>query len=386
MSRKHAILSASGAKRWMSCPPSARLEEQIKDESSSFAEEGSLAHAIGEAVLRLQYAVISQERYKLTREELDKSEYYCPEMLDYVEDYVDFVTERYNAALARSPDALIMIEERLDFSAYVPEGFGTGDILIITDGEIEVIDLKYGKGVPVSAEGNPQMRLYGLGALEMYGFLYSIESVKMTVYQPRLDNISTEEMGAAALQDWGDYEVKPAAALAFVGEGEFCAGDHCKFCKLKATCRARAEANLALAAYDFAKPPTLSIEEIAEILESAEELQKWAADVQSHALTQAEKHGIKFPGWKLVEGRANRKYCDSETVLEVLKLEGYDEDTIAPRSTLGITAMEKALGRKNFENLLGDLILKPPGKPTLVKESDKRPEINSTASAAVDFG
>jgi len=250
---------------------------------------------------------------------------------------------------------------------------------------LEIVDLKFGKGVPVSAEDNPQMRLYGLGALNQYDCLYDIRTVAMTIMQPRLDSVSTEELAADVLVAWGDEDVKPRAQLAYKGEGEPVAGDHCRFCKVKAVCRARAELNLEMAKYDFQDPPLLSHDEIADILFKAEELRAWASDVQAYALDQAENHGVKFPGWKLVEGRSNRKYLDEEKVAETLTAAGYEEDRLFIKSLLGITAMEKFIGKKKFAELLKELVVKPAGKPTLVPESDKRPEINSAAAAAEDF-
>lgn len=384
--RDHALLSASGAKRWATCTPSARLEDQFAEESSSYAEEGTLAHELGELLLKKELNQITPAAYKKELKVIQKNPLYANEMMDYCQGYADIVIERYNAALAKTPDAQLIIEERLDFSLWVPEGFGTGDVLIVADGFIEVIDLKYGKGVQVDAKENYQMRLYGLGALDAYRVLYGTQMVTMTIIQPRLDHISTEELSAEELLNWGDEFIRPRAAIAFEGGGEFCAGDHCQFCKIKATCRARAEVNLELARYEFESPALLSYEEIGEILAKAEQLQKWAKDVQDYALDQAEKHGIRFPGWKLVEGRSNRKFTDEVAIAEMLLIEGFAEDKIyQPRKLFGITEMTKNLGKKLFEDILGPYIEKPTGKPTLVPEDDKRPEINSTAAAVKDF-
>lgn len=384
--RDHALLSASGAKRWATCTPSARLEDQFSEESSAYAEEGTLAHELGELILKRELERISPANFKKELKKIQANPLYANEMMDYCQGYADTVIERYMVALAKTPDAQLIIEERLDFSAWVPEGFGTGDILIVTDGMIEVIDLKYGKGVQVEAQENYQMRLYGLGAWSTYSVLYDIQSVNMTIIQPRLDHISTEELSAEELLTWGEEFIKPRAAIAFEGGGEFCAGDHCRFCKVKATCRARAEANLELARFEFESPALLSHDEIGEILAKADQLQQWAKDVQDSALDQAEKHGVKFPGWKLVEGRSNRKFTDEVAVAEMLLIEGYGEDKIyQPRKLFGITEMTKNLGKKLFEEILGPYIEKPPGKPTLVTEDDKRPELNSTAAAVKDF-
>ena len=381
----HAILSASGAHRWLNCTPSAKLEQQMPEEKSEYAAEGSFAHELAEHHLSYRLAKIGGAKYEKQLKKLKTNDFYCQEMEDHVNTYVDFAIERINEAYSKSKDAVVLLEQKIDFSPWVPEGFGTGDLIIIADKTLEVIDLKYGKGVPISAENNPQMRLYGLGAFNEFDMLYDIKNVAMTIVQPRLDNVSTEELEYSELLAWGNDYVKPLADLAFNGGGEFMAGDHCRFCKAKATCRARAEKNMELAKYDFQDPPLLSHDEVADILFKADELKSWAGDVQTYALDQAEKHGVKFPGWKLVEGRSNRKYLDEEKVAETLTGAGYKEDDLYTRVLKGITAMEKFVGKKKFTELLKDLVIKPAGKPTLVPESDKRPEINSAAAAAEDF-
>ncbi len=309
-------------------------------------------------------------------------------MEDHVQTYVDIAAEKINAARAKSKDAIVFLEQRLDFSYWVPEGFGTGDLTLITNDLVEVVDFKYGKGVPVSAERNAQMRLYGLGAYQLFNMLYDIRTVRMTIVQPRLDNISTEWLPIDELLTWGNEVVKPIAQLAYEGKGEFSAGDHCQFCQARYTCRARAEANLELAKYEFQDPPLLEQEEIADVLGRATELRSWVADVLDYALVQARDHGVHWPGWKLVEGRSNRKYVDDDAVADVLKRAGYKHADIFEEVLKGVTKMEKLLGKKKFTELLTDagLVIKPPGKPTLVPESDKRPEIDPLASAKKDFG
>jgi len=382
---KHAILSASGSEKWLNCPPSARLEEQITEEKSEYAAEGTFAHKLAELHLQNYLKLIKKAEYDKKLKQLKENEFYSQEMEDYIQIYTDIAIEKINEAKNRSKDAIVFLEQQLDFSPWVPEGFGTGDVVIISDGIVEVVDFKYGKGVPVSAEENTQMRLYGLGAVNLFNILYDIKTIRMTIVQPRLDSVSTESLSVKELLIWGDTTVKPKAKLAFKGEGEFQAGDHCRFCRAKATCRARAEANLELARYDFQDPALLSNDEIAEILFKADELKAWAADIQTYALEQAYKHGIKFNGWKLVEGRSNRKYTDEEEVAKILIEKGYNEDDIYKKSILNITAMEKLLGKKKFGELLDDLVIKPPGKPTLVPETDKRPELSSAAAAIKDF-
>ena len=383
----HAILSASGSARWMACTPSAQLEQQFPEQTSVYAEEGTFAHALAELKLRRAIAnTIKPSEFKKRLAEMQKDPMYSPAMEEYVDQYVAQVSEIFMTAKKQCDDTLVLLEQRLDFSEYVPDGFGTGDVVIISDGVLEVIDLKYGKGVPVSAEGNSQTRLYGLGAIATYMMLYDFLTVRMTIIQPRLDITSTEELRVDELMTWAQNELMPKAKLAYAGEGEFCAGDHCKFCKAKATCKARADYNLELAKYDFQDAFLLSKEDIAEVLARADQLKAWVTDIETYALEQARDHGERFPGWKLVEGRSNRKYTDEEQVAKTLTDAGYEEVKIyKPQELLGITAMEKVLGKKQFGELLSDLVVKPAGKPVLVPESDTRPEINSLQSAINDF-
>ncbi|MBY2242687.1 DUF2800 domain-containing protein [Clostridioides difficile] len=387
MPLQHARLSASGAHRWLHCTPSIKLEENYPPSTSIYAEEGTVAHELAEAKLMLEYEKISKKAYNARIKKIQKSEYYNSEMEDYIQSYVENVVELVNDSKAICDDVIVMLEERLDFSEWVPEGFGTGDVVVISDGILQVIDLKYGKGLEVSAIENPQLRLYGLGAYNQFEMLYDIDLIKTTIIQPRLDNISSEEIEVTKLLTWAE-NVKKKAQMAFNGEGEFVSGSHCGFCRAKNDCRKRAEYNLKLARkYDFADTFTLNKYEIADILSFAKNIQDWLKDVQSYALEQAEKHGVKYPGYKLVEGRSNRKYVDEQEVANVLLNSDYDEEKIyKPRTLKGITDMEKAIGKKSFANLLSDLIIKPVGKATLVLESDKRPEINSIDSAKKDFG
>ena len=378
----HAILSASSASRWMACPPSARLEQNYPNNSSPAAAEGTLAHELGELKLKKELGIIPKRKYNSEYKKIQGREFYAPDMDSYVDRYVEICMEKVSEARATTVDAMTAIEKRLNFSQWVPEGFGTGDMVIIGDGCIEIIDLKYGKGIPVSAIENKQMRLYALGAIKEYIFLYDIKNVKMTIVQPRLDSVSTDEITAFNLMLWGDDIVKPLAELAIKGEGEFCSGSHCIFCRAKAVCRARADKNMELAKYEFAAKPTLSPEEISEILEQAEELSKWAKDVQSYALEQA-MQGIDYPGWKVVEGKSNRKYTDpGEIAIRLMDNEIRSDLIYKPEELFGITQLEKNIGKKTFDEIVGTFIEKPPGKPVLVVESDKRAEFNS---AAKDF-
>lgn len=385
--RAHARLSASGSSRWMACTPSAEMEKGFADTTSVFAEEGTAAHELSEIFLLYALKQITKATHTRRLNKFKKeNQFYSESMHDYVQLYLDVVMERVNEAYASTPDAIALIEQRLDFSDWVPEGFGTGDVLIIADGQLEIVDLKYGKGVPVSAIDNSQMRLYGLGALSHYNYLYDIDRVRMTIVQPRLDSISSETMSADEIMQWAEGEVKPKAEMAWNGEGVHVPGEHCRFCKANAICKPRADENLKMAEYDFADPNVLSHEDIAAILGKADELQKWAKDVTDYALVQAEKHGAKFPGYKLVEGRSNRRYKDAEAVAKLLLEKEYKpENVYKPQELKTITALEKELGKKVFSEVLGDLIEKPPGKPTLTVESDKRPELNSAESAIADF-
>lgn len=370
---KHAILSASGAHRWMNCTPSARLEQEFDDNSGEAAAEGTAAHALSEHKLRKALKMRSKKPV---------SPYDSDEMDNYTDGYVEFVLEVIEQAKQICSDPLILIEQRLDFSKYVPEGFGTGDCLIIADGTLHIIDFKYGQGVLVSAEDNPQMKLYALGALDLFDGIYDIEMVSMTIYQPRRENVSTSIVSKESLYQWAEEVLKPKAELAFAGDGNYCPGEWCQFCRAAVKCRARAEAKMKLATFEFALPPLLSDEEIADILSSIGDLTSWANEIISYATDEAVNHGKKWPGFKVVEGRSNRKYKDEEAVAEAAKNAGYRD--IYKQSLITITEMEKLMGKSKFNEILGELVMKPPGKPTLVPVSDKRPEMN-TSSAKIDF-
>lgn len=379
---EHALLSASGAKIWLACPRSARFSEPYADQGSEFAEEGTAAHTYAELRIR---AELGEDTAAAAQAFRDENKWYDGEMEEAITGYANLVIERFNEARASTPDAVIFTEQRLDYSQWVPEGFGTGDIIIIADGVLEVIDLKYGKGVPVSAAGNPQLKLYGAGAYGAYGMLYDIDAVQTTICQPRLDSITTDTVKLTTLLEWLDQEVRPKAAQAWEGTGEFNAGEHCRFCKGLPHCRALADYNLELAKHDFKEGDALTIDEIADILGRIDLLTTWAGKVQEYALKRAVNDGVDFPGWKLVEGRSNRKYADQDKVAAALVKAGYAEALIYERSLLGITAMEKAIGKKTFTALLTDYIIKPPGAPKLAPEADKRAELGSNAAAKADF-
>jgi hypothetical protein len=376
MARKHALLSASSAERWLNCTPSARLAEGYEDTTSSYAAEGTLAHEIAECLLKARlnghdFTDIAE------LEALKSNELFYEGMIDEVEEYTNYVIETYHEALAKTKDAMIFLEETLDYSTYVPEGFGTGDCIIIADNEMEIIDLKFGKGVEVSPIENPQLKLYALGAYEKYGFIYGIEKITMTIAQVRLNNIQSWTITADMLLEWAENELKPKAELAFKGKGKTVPGSWCTFCKVKSICKARAEANLNFYDQYNKDPKLLSIEEMAMVLKEVDDIQKWARELKDFALEEALK-GVKFPGFKLVEGRSNRVIENEEEFAKVLINEGYNEEQIyKPRALQGITVLEKLIGKKRFTEIGEGFIVKPPGKPTLVPESDKRPELDS---------
>lgn len=382
MPEKHARLGPSAAHRWIECPGSVVLSEQCPVPApSEYAEEGTIAHALAELKLRKYLGELRGAAYTAKFKKIQNSEHYNNEMEEATDFYVDAVLERLAAA---GDDAELLVEQQFSLDAWVPESFGTSDAVIIGGNAIEVIDLKYGKGVRVDAKGNPQLRLYGLGASGLFGDLYDFETVRETIIQPRLDSVSTEEIALMDLTAWATEIVAPAARLAMNDTDITSAGDWCRFCPAKAVCRTRAEANLELAKMDFKESPLLTDKEIGDVLRKAEELEKWVADVKGYAQEQA-LAGKHYDGWKLVEGRSIRKYADELKVAEALKQAGFDEAILYERKLYGITAMEKIVGKKKLTETLGDLIVKPAGKPTLVPESDKREELKTAEAAAADF-
>jgi hypothetical protein len=381
----HAVLSPSGAERWLNCTPSVRLEQQFPDNAGQAAAEGTLAHELGELLLRKELKQIKKFQFEQKLAAIKANGLYDNSMLDHCENYRDFVLERLHDAKARTKDAVIALEQRIDLTEFVPEGYGTTDSNIIADHILDVVDLKYGKGVPVSAERNKQMMLYALGALNAFDMMYDIHTVRMTIYQPRIDNISTWELPVKDLREWAETELRPRAKLAFDGEGEFNAGKHCRFCKARGACKANADYNLQLAKYEFREADMLKGEDISDILDRAKLFRDWLNGVEDYALDQAVNHDKKWPGYKVVEGRSNRKYSNEDEVAKVLSEKGYKEDMIYEKSILGITKMEKAIGKDTFAVLLTPLIIKPAGKPALAPLSDKRAEYHSNEAAAIEF-
>lgn len=364
---RHAILSASGSHRWLNCTPSARLELEFENTTSEAAREGTAAHALCEHKLK---------KFLKKRSKRPVSDYNSDEMEECTDAYAEFVMEQYEEAKKSCKDPVILIEQKLDFSCYVPEGFGTGDCIIISDDKLHIIDFKYGQGILVEAEHNPQMMLYALGALEIYDALYDIREVSMTIFQPRRENVSTWTISIEELQAWAEEELKPKAQMAYEGNGEYLPGEWCTFCKAAVKCRARAEEKMKLARMEFKMPPLLTDAEIEEVLTVLPDLTKWANEITAYATEAAIHHGKEWNGFKVVEGRSNRKYRDEQLVAEAAKEHGYTD--IYRQSLIPMTEMQKLMGKSAFEDILGDLIYKPPGKPTLVPSTDKRPAMNVT--------
>ena len=380
---KHAKLNSSGAHRWMNCPGSVKISEQFPASSSIYADEGTLAHDAAEQLIKNgKVSAAHKKKINAFYEEHPELSGDADQVIKTLEPYVDFVKEEFTDAVMHDGGAQLLTEQRVDLTAWIPGGFGTTDVAIIGGKTLHIIDLKYGKGVPVFAEGNPQLRLYALGTLAMLEMVYDIDEVKMTIYQPRIDNVSSDTISAVELKSWGENEVKPAAELALSDNAPFAAGSWCQFCPARQQCRTRAENYMSLAEYK--KKALLSVEEIGKILEDVDGLVKWAEDLKEGALTRA-LEGENFPGWKVVEGRSIRKYSGTEDeIVRQCEGAGYDHALLYETKLLTVSAMEKMMGKKQFAEVLGDYVEKPAGKPTLAPESDKRPAIVN-ATAAEDF-
>ena len=372
---KHALLNASGSKRWLACPPSAVLESKFPDTTSEAAKEGTFAHRVAEIVLSGYLSQKPLNAY-MPLDGLTDNEFYSEDLIDYVHEYTDACMEKINAAKAADAAAVAFIEEKLDFSKWVPGGFGTGDCVIISDGILEIVDLKYGKGVPVTAEDNTQMQLYALGAIDTYGMLYDFDMVRMTIVQPRNGGLSQQEKSVRELLEWACNVVQPTAAQAAKGEGELCAGDHCQFCRAALRCKTYSDYCMEIAKLEFREADLLDDEGIVLVLERVDHLVSYAKKVKDFALAEA-LTGKKWSGFKIVEGKSRRIYSDDDKVADKLTTAGYKTDQIfKPKELLGLTEMQKLLTKKKFDTLLSDFITKPAGKPALVPETDKRPEYN----------
>lgn len=372
MPDKHALLSASSAHRWLVCTPCARLEENFPNTTSAYAEEGTRAHSMCEAKLRRFLAGNAEPLGVLDGDQ---------EMDEYTTQYAEFVEEELAAAKAVTPDARLFVEQELDFADFVPEGFGTSDAVIVSDDTLHVIDFKYGKGVPVAAVGNPQLRLYALGAYLALGAIYDFTKVRTVVFQPRSNNISHEELLVTELLDWATTYVKPRAALAFEGEGEYLPGEHCRFCRAGSVCRARAEEAFKVIERVDTAPALLSDDEIPDLLRKLDSTEKWIEALRAYAQSRAVTEGKKWDGFKLVEGRKVRKIADEIEAANRLRGQGFTPEDYTNTKLKGITDLERLIGKKRFPEVLGDLVVKPKGDPVLVSIDDKRPEINPLAEA-----
>lgn len=399
--RTHALLSASSAKKWLYCTPSALLEDSIAEEESDYAKEGTLAHGICELKLQKLFTDknMTERTYKSRMKKLQGEALYQAEMEGYTEEYADYVS---SIAFSFPSAPFVAVEKRLDYSPWAPEGFGTGDCIIIYGKDLHVIDFKYGKGVPVKAEGNPQMALYGLGAYNEYGVLFDIENIHFHIVQPRIPNSSKWTTTLKELLDWGNLFVKPQAALAFKGEGDFRPADYCSgntvnyckegFCRAYGRCRATADKNLALikdalepVTGEIKKPPLLSNEEVGQILKKAQFLKDWVGKLEDYALNTLVK-GEAIPGWKIVEGRSNRELDNADATFAELIKAGYEEAVLYNKKPVPLGELEKLVSREDREAILGKHVIKPQGAPRLAPEDDKRPAMQTGVSAEEAFG
>lgn len=364
---KHTFLSPSGSHRWLNCTPSAMLESEFPGGSSSAAEEGTAAHEFCEHKLK---------KALRRRSKRPVSDYDSDEMQEYTDSYVDYVLEQLEVAKQTCKDPMVLIEQKVDFSEYVPDGYGTADCIIVSDNTLQIIDFKYGLGVLVDAEQNTQLMCYSIGALNLFDSLYDIKEVTMHIFQPRRENVQNWTIPVDELKAWAENELKPKAQMALNGEGEYHPGEWCQFCKAAVRCRARAEEKLRLARQEFKMPPLLADSEIEEVLTILPDLTKWADGILAYATDAAVNHGKEWNGFKVVEGRSVRKYKDEELVAQAAKDHGYTD--IYRQSLITMTEMQKLMGKKQFDQILGDLIVKPQGKPNLVPVTDKRPAMNVT--------
>ena len=393
--RKHAILPASGAARWLACTPSARLEEQFPDTGSEYAAEGTLAHSIAELKVRKKFVEPMGSRTFNTRmNKFKRDPLYQDEMDRYTDEYLDYIS---GVVMQYPTRPFVAVERKLDLSNYAPESFGISDCIVIGGDTLHVIDFKYGRGVVVDVENNPQLMLYGLGALEAYRLFYNIKTIALTIFQPRAEGDAVKEWSIPRddLLNWGVFTVRPAAHAAFAGEGDFKPGpDTCRFCRARHTCRARAEANTALEDFGapnsktetgkLPKPPLLTDAEVGDVLQRAIDLEKWAADLKEYALS-AVLAGKEIPGWKAVAGHSRREFDDMTSAFDAIKAAGFDEAMLYERKPLTLAALEKVLGKPKFAEVAGAHVVTPPGKPTLVPESDNRPAYNLKPTAEEDF-
>lgn len=383
MPTQHALLSASSAHRWLHCTGSPLLEKEFPDTTSVYAQEGTLAHELCELKLKKYTTVMPKGAYTRAHNKITKSELWQNEMESTSETYLEYVK---GIMLACKIAPAVLIEKRVDFSRYVPEGFGTADCLILAGDTLHVIDYKHGKGVVVDADHNPQMMLYALGAIDELSLLYRFKSIHMVIVQPRVNNISEFTMTADELREWGESVVKPKAEAAISGKGEFEAGDWCRFCRAKQQCKTRYESNDSLypELSERHDPRLITLDELGEYLKRGRDMAAWLEDMKEYALSET-LAGAEVPGWKAVEGRGSRAFTDTDEAVDTLIKNGIDESVLYERRVLTLAQMEKAVGKKAFGEIVGNLVVKNPGKPTLVEESDKRPRITNQPTAADVF-
>lgn len=383
MPTQHALLSASSAHRWLHCTGSPLLEKEFPDTTSVYAKEGTLAHELCELKLKKYTTVMPKGTYTRAHNKITKSELWQNEMESTSETYLEYVK---GIMLACKIAPAVLIEKRVDFSRYVPEGFGTADCLILAGDTLHVIDYKHGKGVVVDADHNPQMMLYALGAIDELSLLYRFKSIHMVIVQPRVNNISEFTMTADELREWGESVVKPKAEAAISGKGEFEAGDWCRFCRAKQQCKTRYESNDSLypELSERHDPRLITLDELGEYLKRGRDMAAWLEDMKEYALSES-LAGAEVPGWKAVEGRGSRAFTDTDEAVDTLIKNGIDESVLYERRVLTLAQMEKAVGKKAFGEIVGNLVVKNPGKPTLVEESDKRPKITNQPTAADVF-
>ena len=396
----HAILSPSSAARWINCPPSAKINAQAPQQDTAYTREGTLAHAVAELKARKYFLTgIGPRKFTIEMNKLKADESWQDEMDGYTDDYLDAlkdIAEGY-------PEApYVALEQKVDFSEYVPEGFGTADCIMIGRGDpsttdavpshegrpadvLNVVDFKYGKGVAVSAEENPQMMLYALGALANYELIYDIGLIRMTIVQPRIKaEPDTWTITPERLREWAEGVVKPAAALAAKGEGEFAEGAWCRFCAIRGSCRARAAANTALEDFGLRQPPELTDAEVAQALSLGQRLSEWLKDIEEYALGAC-LDGREIPGWKAVAGRSVRAWTDQDAAFKAAREGGVPDEMLYDRRPVTLAGLEKILGKKQFGAILAEYVTTPPGKPTLAKADDKRAAITGRPAAKDDF-
>lgn len=372
----HALLSASGASRWINCPPSARLEEQFENTSSKYAGEGTLAHNLAEIILKDHFGKLDGQEYSNLFEEITQNKLFSDNMPGYVGVYTGYVIEQTRKAQAKKTGAELLIEEKVDLSNYINEGFGTCDSNIIADGTLEIVDLKYGQGVKVEAKENNQLMIYALGALDLYDLSYDIKRVKLTIVQPRLNHIDSWAISVTKLKQWAKKVLTPAAELAYDGKGLQKSGGHCRWCRAKAKCATLAADNVKIAKHDFKDPHLLTEDQMIEVFEKIPLLTQWAEAVKEY-MTKEALEGKEIKGYKIVEDQSKRKIDDEIGATKVLLSAGYGQPQVENSKLKGISELEKLLGKENFNNLLGQFIVKPPGKPTLVSIEDKRPAMGA---------